>query len=298
MNIPSYTRSNFRRSALGSPQRRTGTGRRRPSGRRRTGGATSGRLRLERLQKAVVVALAVAAVLGTWFLLRPTSPGSTPACGIVVDVDQGTTEVPGLLAQYKKWVSAEVTACAERGANLVVVPATADSESSPVLPVVQRFDEKQTGNSSADLRAATKSAKELLPEVSRRLNAAASRSTKGGTDLIGALVVVGQQLPERKKGAPCVVTIFSDGISTGTPNLSAAPLDRDGINRIVKGIRESGRLPALRGCKVSVVGAGVGKWADELGPERLQAVRRFWSNFADASGARLDGWSKAAAGMP
>ncbi len=84
-----------------------------------------------------------------------------------------------------------------------------------------------------------------------------------------------------------LLVLFSDMIEQSKRyDFTGENLTAGRINQIIAAERSADRLPDLRGVEVCVVGAGASP-SGGLPPERLLAIRQFWLEYFQATGANL-----------
>lgn len=112
------------------------------------------------------------------------------------------------------------------------------------------------------------------------------RSNRPGTNVMEALQLAERVFAEYE-GEQRLLVIFSDMIEQSRRyNFSAERLTEARIGQIIAKERSAGRLPDLQGVEVCVVGAGATQ-SGGLSAEKLIAIRDFWLQYFEATGAKL-----------
>lgn len=140
----------------------------------------------------------------------------------------------------------------------------------------REFDGMDVARDSITLARFLRDAKDYL----RPFSQASDRENITGTDLLSTLHDVGEEIRAHPEHAPTLY-LFSDMLQ------SNRMIDMEGLRRLprdgwAEAAAANGMLPDLRGLCVVVVGARVDT-------ESAQRVKKFWTDYFEATGATLNG---------
>ena len=154
----------------------------------------------------------------------------------------------------------------------------------------QNFARKGDGFAKAPEKVAARVREFIASERTKleealRVAAERRRAFSNQTDIIGALNGLGARTGDDQQ-RPRVIVLFSDMIqeSLELDLRRYADEHEDEAARKVDKFQKLGRLPALKGATVVVVGAGEGETASAVA---FRAVRTFWLEFFGRAGATL-----------
>lgn len=219
---------------------------------------------------AVLLAVVLLALSGC------RSGESAAAVAVLVDVT-GSTEDNHYLQDLDKILNG-----LQGGERLLVLPVTARSAVEPVtftldVPAYHTWSSNPI-TYRRQLKRVRQQAVERMTDLLRR-----ARSSQPGSGIIDAIdqaeALLAAYPADRR-----VLVVLSDMIEqSALADFSA--LDGSAVDRTLQKVSQQQRLPKLAGTRVYV--AGITDGAIRMPPERVLAIKRFWSQFFAAAGAKL-----------
>jgi hypothetical protein len=218
---------------------------------------------------------ALAATLAVVISLSGCGDGRSITCA-VVDISGSTALARG---EYFPRLRTDIEAVAAKGGTALVVAANGN-------PLVEsRIDEQSFDGLQGTERANERDAKVGAFMETVQLDAqAAVTSPTPGSGIVGALNLF--------DGKGCgLIIVYSDGIERAdiSPDTEDI-LTASGRARIVDRLASEGRVPDLRGARISFPFGGYVPQGTKLSQERVAALHPLWQAYARRANAKLVGW--------
>jgi len=204
----------------------------------------------------------------------------------LIDASSSTNK-PDVRTVYEDTMQT-IVSTAGGGDVLVAYPITSNSQASSYADVTVQFPTYNglTENEDQYHDAQTDAANQAQDGIEKIIT---FKDGSDGTDLLFAFTkasdVFNGELYRSAKEKDLVV--LTDGFQqTHQLDMMKVLLTPDRIQEIIRGLKDDGYLPNLQGVKVWMVGCGADPH-HEVGPEKLDQVRRFWLAYFKACGANL-----------